>query len=66
MLAHPFDAPSRREAEDMEKQALGRINRIGQEATSLVMWRMVTAGTVEQELHERGETEAPTKRRKKE
>jgi hypothetical protein len=46
----------------MEKQALGRINRIGQEATSLVLWRVVTEGTIEQELHEA--VEAPAKRRR--
>ena len=65
MLAHPFDAPSRREAEDMEKQALGRINRIGQEASSLVLWRIVTEGTIEQELHERAGEESPAKRSRK-
>ena len=63
MLAHPFEAQSRKEAEDMEKQALGRINRIGQDATSLVLWRVVTEGTIEQELHEAVE-EPPTKRRR--
>jgi hypothetical protein len=65
MLAHPFEAQSRKEAEDMEKQALGRINRIGQEATSLVLWRVVTEGTIEQELHEAVEEPATKRRRGK-
>jgi len=63
MLAHPFKAQSRKEAKDMEEQALGRINRIGQEATSLVMWRVVTEGTIEQDLHEA--MEEPAKKRRK-
>jgi hypothetical protein len=65
MLAHPFYAQSREEAEDMEKQALGRINRIGQEATSLVLWRVVTEGTIEQELHEAVDAPATKRRRGK-
>ena len=52
MLAHPFDALSHKEAEAMEQQALGRINRIGQPAESLVLWRVITEDTIEQELHE--------------
>ena len=36
----------------MEQQALGRINRIGQPAESLVLWRVITEDTIEQELHE--------------
>jgi hypothetical protein len=52
MLAHPFHASSAKETEDMEKQALGRINRIGQTAESIILWRVVTANTIEQELHE--------------
>lgn len=47
----------------MEEQALGRINRIGQEATSLVMWRVVTEGTIEQDLHETVEEPAKKRRR---
>lgn len=65
MLAHPFEAQSRKEAEDMENQALGRINRIGQEATSLVLWRVVTENTIEQELHEAVEMPAMKRRRGK-
>ena len=65
MLAHPFDAPSRMEAADMEKQALGRINRIGQEAKSLVLWRVVTESTVEEELHEQGAAEEPVNKRRR-
>lgn len=49
----------------MEEQALGRINRIGQEATSLVLWRVVTEGTIEQELHEAVEEPATKRRRGK-
>jgi hypothetical protein len=47
----------------MEKQALGRINRVGQEATSLVMWRVVTENTIEQELREI--VDEPEKKRRK-
>jgi len=61
MLAHPFDALSREEAADMEKQALGRINRIGQTAASLMLWRVITEGTIEQELYEQ-EQHAEVKR----
>jgi hypothetical protein len=61
MLAHPFDALSREEAADMEKQALGRINRIGQTAASLVLWRVITEGTIEEELYEQ-ERHAEVKR----
>lgn len=35
----------------MERQALGRINRIGQVASSVVVWRLVTRGTIEEEMH---------------
>lgn len=62
MLAHPFDARSREDAVDMEKQALGRINRNGQTAASLVLWRVMTEGTIEQELYEQ-EQHAEAKRR---
>ena len=51
MLAHPFWAETHEEAEAMERQALGRINRIGQLASSLMLWRVVTEETVEEELH---------------
>ena len=50
MMAHPFWAPSREEAEAMEQQALGRINRIGQQASSLMLWRVVTEDTIEAQL----------------
>jgi hypothetical protein len=53
MLAHPFHAPSAKEADDMEKQAVGRINRVGQQASSLVLWRVVTEQTIEEELYQK-------------
>lgn len=59
MFAHPFDGPARLE---MEKQALGRINRIGQKATSLVLWRVVTEGTIEEEIYEKAGEEPMAKR----
>jgi len=34
----------------MEQQALGRINRIGQQASSLMLWRVVTEDTIEAQL----------------
>lgn len=61
MFAHPFDAPCK-EAEAMEKQALGRINRIGQQAASLVLWRVVTEDTIEQEIQEQRDREHAAKR----
>ena len=66
MFAHPFYAPCPREALDMEKQALGRINRTGQLASFLILWRIVTEGTLEQELHEQHAGEAPLKRHRHE
>jgi hypothetical protein len=50
----------------MEKQALGRINRTGQLASFLILWRIVTEGTLEQELHEQHAGEAPLKRHRHE
>jgi len=51
MMAHPFWASSREEAAAMEQQALGRINRIGQQASSLMLWRVVTEDTIEAQLY---------------
>ena len=64
MLAHPFHAQSSKEAEEMEMQAMGRINRIGQKAASLMIWRVMTEGTIEQELYEHHGQEPPVKRRR--
>ena len=50
MLVHPFDTTSAQEAYEMERQAIGRINRIGQQASSVMVWRVVTENTLEQEL----------------
>ena len=52
ILLHPFYARSVEEALVTERQALGRINRIGQVASSVVVWRLVTRGTIEEEMHE--------------
>jgi hypothetical protein len=51
MMLHPFYAMSTEEALDMERQALGRINRIGQKASSVVVWRVVTSDTVEEKIY---------------
>ena len=50
MMAHPFWASTREEAKAMEQQALGRINRIGQQASSLMLWRVGTEDTIEAQL----------------
>ena len=50
-MLHPFYATTPDEAMDMERQALGRIDRIGQKASSVVVWRVVTAGTVEETIY---------------
>jgi SNF2-related domain/Ring finger domain len=51
MMLHPFHAETTEEALDMERQALGRINRIGQTAASVIVWRVVTSETVEEQIY---------------
>lgn len=66
MLLHPFHASSAEEALDMERQALGRINRMGQRAASVIVWRVVTSETVEEKIYGEARRAASRKRPREE
>lgn len=51
-LVHPMAAGTPQRAAAFEQQAIGRVRRLGQKRT-VTVWRFVTQGTVEEELHNR-------------
>lgn len=51
-LVHPMAAETPQRAAAFEQQAIGRVRRLGQMRT-VNIWRFVTQGTVEEDLHNR-------------
>lgn len=51
-LVHPMAAGTPQRAAAFEQQAIGRVRRLGQRRT-VTIWRFVTRGTVEEDLHNR-------------
>lgn len=50
VFVHPMNAQNLELATSFEQQAIGRIRRIGQEASIVHVWRFVTRGTVEEHV----------------
>ena len=50
VLVHPMNADCAANAVAYERQALGRIRRIGQPRTEVHLWRFIATGTIEENL----------------
>ena len=50
IFVHPMNAQNLELATSFEQQAIGRIRRIGQKASTVHVWRFVTRGTVEEHV----------------
>lgn len=52
MFVHPMLANSVEEADDLERQAIGRVNRLGQKKI-IKIWRVITKDTIEDTIAQR-------------